>query len=50
MRVGACDLSARLPGAPPASSNEPIDIATPTRIVATVGLMNRIVSWIASLA
>jgi hypothetical protein len=34
----------RLPGAPPASSSEAIDIATPTHIVATSGLINCIVS------
>ena len=34
----------RLPGAPPVSSSEPIDIAIPTQIVATSGLMNCIVS------
>ena len=34
----------RLPFAPPASSSEPIDIAMPTHIVATSGLMNCIVS------
>ena len=34
----------RLPCAPPASSSEPIDIAIPTHIVATSGLMKFIVS------
>ena len=38
----------RLPFAPPVSSSEPIDIATPTQIVATSGLMNCIVSYTAS--
>ena len=40
-RVGS-DI--RLPFAPLASSREPIDIAMPTHIVATSGLMNCIVS------
>ena len=35
---------ARLPCAPPASSSEPIDIATPTHIVAMSGLTKFIVS------
>ena len=34
----------RLPLAPPASSSEPIDIAIPHTVVATSGLMKRIVS------
>ena len=34
----------RLPFVPPASSSEPIDIAMPTHIVATSGLMKFIVS------
>jgi hypothetical protein len=34
----------RLPSAPPASSSAPIDIAIPTQIVCTSGLMNCIVS------
>ena len=34
----------RLPAAPPASSSEPIDIATPQHTVATSGLMNCMVS------
>ena len=34
----------RLPLAPPISSSEPIDIAIPTQIVDTSGLMNCIVS------
>ncbi len=34
----------RLPGVPPASSSEPIDIAIPQQVVATSGLMKRIVS------
>ena len=38
----------RFPCAPPASSSEPIDIAMPTHIVATSGLMKFIVSKIAS--
>ena len=40
----------RLPGAPPVSSSEPIDIAMPTQIVATSGLMKCIVSYTASPA
>ena len=36
--------SAALAGAPPASISEPIDIAMPTQIVCTSGLMKRIVS------
>ncbi len=40
----------RLPCAPPVSSSEPIDIATPTQIVDTSGLMNCIVSYTASPA
>ena len=34
----------RLPGVPPASNSEPIDIAIPQQVVATSGLMKRIVS------
>ncbi len=34
----------RLPFAPPARSSEPIDIAMPHTVVATSGLMKRIVS------
>ena len=37
----------RLPGAPPVRSREPMDIAMPTQIVATSGLMNCIVSYTA---
>jgi hypothetical protein len=40
----------RLPCAPPASSSAPIDIAIPTQIVCTSGLMNCIVSYTASPA
>ena len=36
--------AARLPGAPPARISEPIDIAIPQHVVATSGLMKRIVS------
>ena len=34
----------RLPAAPPARISEPIDIAIPQQVVATSGLMKRIVS------
>ena len=34
----------RLPSAPPARISEPIDIAIPQHVVATSGLMKRIVS------
>ena len=34
----------RLPGAPPVSRSEPMDMAMPTQIVATSGLTNCIVS------
>ena len=36
--------TARLPAVPPASSGEPIDIATPTHVVRISGLMNCIAS------
>jgi hypothetical protein len=34
----------RLPGVPPASSSDPIDIAMPPHVVCTSGLMNCIAS------
>ncbi len=40
----------RLPSAPAASRNDPIDIATPKQIVCTSGWTYCIVSWIASPA
>ena len=44
MRIFALGSAIRLPGAPPASSSAPIDIAMPTQMVETSGLMNFIVS------
>ena len=44
MRILALGSAIRLPFAPPASSSAPIDIAMPTQIVDTSGLMNCIVS------
>ena len=44
IRIRELGSDIRLPFAPPASSSEPIDIAMPTHIVATSGLMNCIVS------
>ena len=44
IRIREFGSAERLPGAPPARINEPIDIAIPQQIVATSGLMNRIVS------
>ena len=44
MRIREFGSAMRLPLAPPVSSSEPIDIATPTTIVDTSGLMNCIVS------
>ena len=44
IRILALGSAMRLPGAPPASSSAPIDIAIPTQIVCTSGLMNCIVS------
>ena len=44
MRMREFGSDMRLPFAPPVSSSEPIDIAIPTQIVATSGLMNCIVS------
>ena len=44
IRIREFGSDIRLPFAPPASSSEPIDIAIPTHIVATSGLMNCIVS------
>ena len=44
IRIFALGSAIRLPAAPPASSSAPIDIAMPTQIVCTSGLMNCIVS------
>ena len=44
IRIRLLGSAIRLPFAPPASSSEPIDIATPTHIVATSGLTKFIVS------
>ena len=44
IRIRLFGSAERLPGAPPASSSEPIDIAIPQQIVLTGGWMNRIVS------
>ena len=44
MRMRLLGSEKRLPLAPPVSSSEPIDIAIPTQIVCTSGLMNCIVS------
>ena len=44
MRILALGSAMRLPFAPPASSRAPIDIAMPTQMVCTSGLMNCIVS------
>ena len=44
MRIFECGSALRLPCAPPASTTAPIDIAMPTQIVCTSGLMNCIVS------
>ena len=44
MRMRELGNAARLPLVPPASSSEPIDIATPTHIVWMSGLTKRIVS------
>ena len=44
IRIFAFGSAMRLPFAPPASSSAPIDIAMPTQIVCTSGLMNCIVS------
>ena len=44
MRMRELGSAARLPFVPAASSSEPIDIATPTHIVAMSGLTNCIVS------
>ena len=44
MRIFALGSAMRLPSAPPRSSSAPIDIAIPTQIVCTSGLMNCIVS------
>ena len=44
MRIFALGSAMRLPSAPPDSSSAPIDIAIPTQMVCTSGLMNCIVS------
>ena len=44
IRIFAFGSAMRFPFAPPASSSAPIDIAMPTQIVCTSGLMNCIVS------
>ncbi len=44
IRIFAFGSESRLPGAPPDSSSAPIDIAMPTQIVCTSGLMYCIVS------
>ena len=44
MRMRLLGSDMRLPFAPPVSSSEPIDMATPQQIVDTSGLMNCIVS------
>ncbi len=44
IRIFALGSAMRLPFAPPASSSAPIDIAMPTQIVDTSGLMKFIVS------
>jgi hypothetical protein len=44
IRIRLLGSENRLPCAPPMSRSEPIDIAIPTQIVDTSGLMNRIVS------
>ncbi len=44
MRMRLFGSARRLPGAPPASSSEPMLMATPKQIVCTSGLMNCMVS------
>ena len=44
IRILALGSAMRLPFAPPASSSAPIDMAMPTQIVDTSGLMKFIVS------
>ena len=44
MRTRAFGRAIRLPGAPPVSSSEPMDMAMPKQMVCTSGLMNCIVS------
>ena len=44
MRMRLLGSAMRLPAAPPASSSEPMLMATPKQIVRTSGRMNRIVS------
>ena len=50
IRIRLLGSEERFPFVPPASSSEPIDIAMPTHIVCTSGLMKFIVSKIASPA
>ena len=47
MRIRELGSAARLPLVPAASSSEPMDIATPTHIVAMSGLTKFIVSYTA---
>ena len=44
MRMRELGSAERLPAAPPDRISEPIDIAIPQHVVATSGLMKRIVS------
>ena len=44
MRIRLLGSAIRLPGAPPASSSEPMLMAIPKQIVCTSGLMNCMVS------
>jgi hypothetical protein len=44
MRIRELGSASRLPGAPPASSSDPMLIATPNPMVCTSGPMNCIVS------
>ena len=44
IRIFECGSAIRLPFVPPARITAPIDIAIPTQIVCTSGLMNCIVS------
>ena len=44
MRIFECGVAIRLPSVPPARRRAPIDMAIPTQIVCTSGLMYCIVS------
>ena len=44
MRIFECGVAMRLPSVPPARRSAPIDMAIPTQIVCTSGLMYCIVS------